>query len=376
MSLTQDLLDNNNKNNNEQLLDKNENINNNTTITRVTTRVTYDEEKSKDLWCEVFPFEIKYIPLAMNYQYFTLFASVFYGTGIMGFAIYAMYKVFHHTYIQKEDGILLIILLNMQGLLLLMMPYICYWFFKLMIANDDMKELIKFALQNDSNIKLKVNFFTHLNFACTLVATVLYIVFEKRDLFHVTAIIILSFFFLWPAIAAGCIAACFIELHRIKIEDFRKEVNLVRLNMDIQHWNWQTGGTIENSARLSELEMNTRHSYGIESQGFASSDSVHSPFKVLQLQESYYRLYALCYRSSQRIGIYVLYFIFFGFFYAFATIIGIYMDEYPTDGLLGFFIAGFVISFGLGAVLTACNETGEYNDFILFSANYVRLCSL
>jgi hypothetical protein len=89
-----------------------------------------------------------------------------------------------------------------------------------------------------------------------------------------------------------------------------------------------------------------------------TSDSI-TESEVRKIKTDYFIIYSLCRRSSSSFGLYLLFFLFFGFLYFITTLYGVYLKQYPSRGIVGFALVGLFIVLGLAAAITACNETGN-----------------
>jgi hypothetical protein len=319
-----------------------------------------------DRWGDVFPFEIIVFRAMITNTIIAQVSNAFFMFSTVGMLVYIAVMVIKGDYIDPSDPISLMILLHFQGLLLLLMPYVCYWFMKKMISSPDVNQLIEYAVQVDSQAKLKCSVITHLNVLC-LTFAICFLCVRDHDFREASLVSVLGVFYLGPLTVSVSLAVCVIELHRIKIQQFRTDINELRCLIDSRFWNQSVEFVNddvgeENQLRVSEVEMNSRSSQenrqAPEKCG-AVSDCL-SDDQIRGLQDQYYQMYALCARSSISYGLYLLFFICFGFLYAISTIYGIYVGEYPSSGIVGFVFVGFFMFVGLGAAITACNETGRW----------------
>lgn len=322
--------------------------------------------EGKDLWSEVFPFEITIFRAIASNANIVRFANWFFIISTLAVLADVAFLVVTGVYITSDDPISLVVLLNAQGILVLMLPYVCFHFVAIQMSNPDLNDLISTALGIDSRLKLKFGIITHINFLC-LIWAVLFYIFQGH-LERAPVILLLGVFYLGPLNSAVSLGVCVVELHRIRIEHFRDEINQMRERLERHDSNRSDANTAEKDSIgegkrkfSSVVEMNTRSSYcqdRDEASSSRSSPTSATDTNIKALRNTYYHIHAICRRSSRSFGWYLLFFVIFGFLYTIATIYGIYLGQYPTQGIAGFVFVGLFIALGLGAVLTASNESG------------------
>ena len=306
----------------------------------------YDETKRDDLWEKVFPFEIIFVKSVVKSNKLLNIMKICYLLGTVTVIVLSailMNKGEYNEYIGDEVPLSMSILLHLEGIALFLLPIICLWFSRIVVASSDVNHLIAYALKHDTHIKLKLAIFTHLNCLCLVVAffTMFLAVHYDDSIIHVILVTLYAIVYFGPLNFVVSLAVCLIELHRSKIQLFRRDIEEVNSALENQLCSQNRMGmkgadsTLE-SAQVSDYMLN-----------------------VSNFNRRYYQLYTMCLRTSKSCGFYFLFFLTFGGVYAFATIYSIYLGFYPTRGLLGFVFVGLVMLLGLGAILTACNETGN-----------------
>ena len=336
----------------------------------LSTGMASDDETHGDLWSDIFPFEILCFRSMLTNKTFLKYANIAYSFYIVISAVYIAVRLTLGTYVNVP--ISLMILLHLQGFTFLIIPYVCYWYFKRILFSPDLKYLIAHAVQFDSGVKLKLACFTHFSFLCLIFAALMYVVQSENYDFYssgTSAVLVccITVFYLGPLNAAACLAVCIIEFHRINIQQFRHEINGARALVDNRYWK-QTVDLTRYSAgdttRESELKMDSRCLENFQSKEgvphISTTATDHtSEHGIREMRDKYRHLYGVCSRSSLSFGLYLLFFLYFGFLYAVVTLYSVYLGEYPSKGLMGFVFVGFFVSLSLGAAITACNETGN-----------------
>ena len=323
---------------------------------QVNTR--YDVEKKEEfslqLWKQVFPFEILFCRIMATNATVVKLWNIFFLIITITLLIYIFILVNDHNYVSDDIPLSLTVLLNFEGVIILFIPYICFWFSKNIMSNPDLNALITFAIKHDPYVRMKFAFFTHLNFFCLVTAFSIYSIGENVG--HIIIVFITSMLYFGPLTIAVSLSVCVVELHRIKIQQLRQHINEKQCRLDALFWGQHDGVDINTAAashHISTTSVNCMHE-GI-------SDGLENdipPTETKLSREQYYQMYAICARSSCGYGLYLLFFISFGFLYAFAMIYGIYLGQYPNAGIVGFVLVGLFMVLELAWALTACNETG------------------
>ena len=309
------------------------------------------------------PLELRYLHSAFNNKRLVLFAQVLYGIVTPITVLFMFTTAYHKT---NDVSFSLVVLFELQGLMMMILPFMCYYFFKRAWSCPDFNALIQFGLCNDSWTKRKFSIVTHMNFAMLLFAMIFFGLdsrgFSLRD---VVAVFLVCILYLFPLISAGSVAIFLVELHRIRIQHFRTFVNERREHIDARLWSEQFEilRKVDHDSNVGDrqVELTARSSSaaGNMKSEQANSSKTADNCNVSELQARYYIMYAVCLRTSQKFGLYFLFYIVFGCLYAFTAIYGSYLGQYPTFGVIGFVLVGLFVACGLGGSLTACNETGE-----------------
>lgn len=297
-------------------------------------------EDQEQLWKDIFPFEIIFLRKILTNKCAFFASSLFYTICTVSLCVYILILISENDYIDPgEKPIIVLFLLHFEGAIMILLPFAGNFFVKKVILNSDLSSLITHAVQHDPLIRLKFAVVTHFHFFCLCMATFLYAF--QSDIRHVLFVLFTGIAYFGVANVAVSLAVCTVELHRIKIQQFRVEVNARRTGLDDIFWG--------ESTLLRAEEVNDR-----------GTNFLDKNCNTLQeLRKQYYQIYALCCRSSLSYGLYFLFFIVFGLLNTFTTILSIYLGDYPTMGLVGFVFLGILATLGLGGGITACNETGR-----------------
>ena len=314
----------------------------------------------RETWKEASPLELRYLHSVFNNKRLVLCAQVLY---VIVTPLFIYITAYHKT---NDVPLSLIVLFGLQGLMMTILPFMCYYFFKRALSCPDFNALIQFGLCNDSWTKRKFSIVTHMNFAMLLFAMIFFGLDSRGfSLSDIVVVFLISILYLFPLISAGSVAIFLVELHRIRMQHFRTFVNERREHIDARLWSEQFEilRKVDHDSNMGDrqVELTARSS---SAAGNMKSEQANSSItadncNVSELQARYYIMYAVCLRTSQKFGLYFLFYIVFGCLYAFTAIYGSYLGQYPTFGVIGFVLVGLFVAFGLGGSLTACNETGE-----------------
>ena len=339
-------------------------------MSRNNSTSAYDDKSvARDVWVDVFPCEIIFLRAMITNKILLNVLKLFFTLCTVGLIGYAAVLIDQSKYLDPDLPLSLIFVLHVEVGLIVVIPCLCFWFTKRVTSNPDVNSLIVFAIQFDTQVKFKFAIITHLNTFCLLMGMFLYIWHDWENDFHLVITILMTCTYFGPVNVAVSLAICVVELHRIKIQHFRCEVNKKRTRLEAQFWNQRidfidgndnghgngngNGNGYNNDEEKNDNEDPIRESAGTASVDYISDDSVR------ELRHQYYKIYALCSRSSESFGLYLLFFLCFGVVYAFGTIYSIYLKQYPSQGLIGFVVVGIVTVLGLAVSLAVCNETGR-----------------
>ena len=287
---------------------------------------------NNDLWLQVFPYEIIYLRKAVKSKTFVFAFKIFFVLCTVGLSVYAAALMIKGEYVTSDLAVSLVVLLHTEGVIMLFLPFISCEFARSVIDNPDTNNLIAHAIRFDPHVKMKFAFYTHLNLLVLITAVVLYSYGESYH--HVLAVLLTGIAYFGPLNLVVSLMVCLIELHRIRIQQFRHEIHEChsQLEKELLNSSEKTNINQDRSSKFSELTQKFRCKY--------------------------YKIFGLCMRTSTNYGLYILFIIAFGGLYTFGTIYSIYLGQYPTSGLIGFVIVGFFMFLGVGFILTVCNETG------------------
>lgn len=323
--------------------------------------------QQRDLWKEVFPFEIIFLRSMVTNKMLFFVSKLFFVACTMVVLGYVGVLISQSNYVDSDEPLSLIFLLHFEAILILFLPFFCCWFTQVIVSNPDLDHLITFAVQFNSRVKLKFAIIAHLNFICLIGGMGIFFYDDKTTASHIAIVFIITCTYLGPLNCAVSLAVCVIELHRIKIQQFRSVINDKRTCLENRFWNqnftFSSAGDTESVYDNQEFNkykgLNSKQLNNATTSVRESSFSIGSPQnEVRELRKQYYQIYALCARSSLSFGLYLLLFLFFGFLYAFVTLYTVYLNQYPPTGYVGFVLVGILTGLGLAAVITTCNETG------------------
>mmetsp|Transcript_27621 Transcript_27621/g.51590 ORF Transcript_27621/g.51590 Transcript_27621/m.51590 type:complete len:420 (+) Transcript_27621:264-1523(+) len=310
----------------------------------------HEHERQKRLWIKVFPFEISCFRTFVTNHLIVRFWNALFTLMTVSLIVYVVILVNEHKYVSDDVPLFMTILLNFEGFIFLFLPYICFLFSKIMISNSDLADLITFAIKTDHRVKFKFALLTHINFFCLLVAVVSYCV--KETYAHMIVVLITSLLYFGPLNISVSLSVCVVELHRIRIQQLRNDIIESTLSLE------SAKEKMIDSCEGRETTTTTSADPSINSG--ESSVTGYPPQDVMDsLKEQYYQLYAICARTSVNYGHYLLFFFAFGILYAFTVIFGIYVGQYPTNGIIGFVVVGLFMVLELGLAITSCNEAGH-----------------
>ena len=291
-------------------------------------------------WKKVFPFEIVLLRSMLRSKYFVKTWHVVYMLFFIWTVLYAVVLVASGRNSESGEPVSYVVLVYTQALMFFIMPYVSYYFTLQTLASEDVVRLVALATRCDKNLRLKFAVVTHMNLLILSIAFGLYVI-EDHSLYSLYILII--FLYLGPLSVSVSLAVCVVELHRVKMCQLLSSINSFRSKLV------SSDHRDDSSDHTCELSWNDKN----------RESKVDYIIYVTKLEDRYYDLYAICRRTSQSSGLYLLYFISFGFMFAFSTVYGIYLGLYPTKGIAAFVLVGVVVVVELSLVLALTNETGE-----------------
>jgi hypothetical protein len=315
----------------------------------------------RDMWPDVFPAEILFCRALINNATIVKMSNIFYILIVVVMVVNIAIAAIEKSYLDDHYAISLVVLMHVEGTLVVALPFVSCWFLNIQNTSLGLNELIKNATKFDSHVKLKFRFISFMNLLVLTSAICIYLVETSWE--QGSTVIVLGIFFLCPLTIVVSLGECIIELHRIVIQNFRDDINEKRQKADDRSSNKHILSTPETNfeekkQRDSLVEMNIFASPVKPMEDNCQTAECISNEVIKDLNDQYHKIYTLCRDTSLRSGLYILFFLCFGFLYAFTTLYGIYLGEYPSKDIAGFVVVGLFLAIGLGATLTACNETG------------------
>jgi hypothetical protein len=187
-----------------------------------------------DLWKDIFPFEL-YWPaqILISPKYVRMLSYFYITTTLMGFA----FSIFLEIYLLVSRGtstahIPRVILLQIQNVVYVLIPYLSYYYCKDLIVNKSIRRLFQETVEYDKYCRLKYRAVCRLNLSLLVFSVLIYLVSVPLSPPLICFALLISFSYFSPFCWAFSFNICIMDAFRMRALQFSSEVGFFGQDSD------------------------------------------------------------------------------------------------------------------------------------------------